>query len=860
MDDNVEEKEHISHVSDVDADFDDDIVDFDNLSEIASEEEDELTYGNNLVDVNADESEDEDKAEELSDGEDEFEVEDKSKSIDKIYKRDVETNGDKITKSKIAVKSTLNIFSDDDDDFVEVVSRRDKGSVITEIPDSRKDNSNDDEPVQMSENKRTFNHHDNKSSEAEINKKIKLDKHLNNGGPNTCQKIYNRLIDDKNKNLNDLDDLDDFQLYQQYKFYLKKYPSFLTNSYPEYDPQISRLQNKFNKLKGHFDTYTTQDLIGLDKKYYNFIRKSQILKRNFQIRNNEILTEKLNGIKLKPFSQYSSLWYHGRKYLTINHIGKVWIETNTQTPIVSIESFNKSKLRNYHFNVENFYDIAFLSEKGILLGISGYYDLIENNICVEELVRLKRKLKILFKPHNFHEYQNNSSNYGNGDGIIQKRLLEIDIEVSKSEFISCITIASNIIFIFISSGKVLKYNLVSGLAIGIEKQLPVLAAIGNNEYLFSISIRNYQTYKLSYNLISIDGEKYSESVIVRDAIFDIILNSRDYEYKKSRRKERINGEGDFKNEYLKGIFFNEINNNPCLLGNDDILYMINVNPDRGEREIENILVPVLNMGEVFNKYNEYHDDLTYIGLGMNENHLQCLVFKTPFSKFSTYEGKRARLFKNGKLSENLNRMNGVLPEFCKENNSILVNFEVIKNKNFLSYLRRGYLNSGFNEEKKIIESIEKNIEELDEDKVSKEQKLEYVRMYFEKVGHKKERIEKIVEKQKFSINDQIYEELLLQEIERKEKRSKVEGDEDEDGIREIVENKKNELINLKLSYDKSILKLFLELCQEGKLEDALEAGKSLKLEESFNAAMRIVKRLELRFLHEKMAEIQKNRI
>lgn len=355
------------------------------------------------------------------------------------------------------------------------------------------------------------------------------------------------------------------------------------------------LENYFEKLaSSKFSKYSDVDLKQLKSEYKNHYlryKKFQTAQRKLQKYRKRI--EKLQSSKFiaVPYSPGNTPWHVGRKYLTMNKYGVVWIETKTSRPIITFNTYDKSIRDSYWFNVDQVYDLCCLSRVGLVLAKSGYYLTGTNESNEQSLDRLKRFSPVLFKSH---------------DGLIKFQVL---IELLKGEYITTVSLADDTINVFLSSGMVKKFSVSSGVPTGVEKTYPTVCSIGNDKFLFNILVKDPYKYQFMYTL----KDAKSGEFLATNVHFNLPIKAN-----KVINVDNGNNKNITTQSLLKAVLFNDFGF-PCYVDNNDYLHILN--------DPQSEFQPILNLVEAFNKFNSSHNNLIYFPLSMTESNLQVIVIK-----------------------------------------------------------------------------------------------------------------------------------------------------------------------------------------------------------------------------------------
>lgn len=271
-----------------------------------------------------------------------------------------------------------------------------------------------------------------------------------------------------------------------------------------------------------------------------------------------------NKFKLKPYSQGCTQYISGRRYLTMNSIGYVSsVEQDTHSSI-TVSFFDTSVHKEYHFEDPYKYDLASLTEEGLLLAKSKDSD---------------GKAKILFKNHE-----------SNADNWVK------DIQLKSNEFLTTVSLSESNILICTSLGN-LRILTTYGLPIGLQKISPIIASATNSNYIFTISISNNN--QLIYNLQDLDG-----NFIQRDLSLPIELDN-----------------VDNSSNLFRGIFFSSYGD-PILMGQDGTLLVLS----RWRNALQARWIPILDSETSVKELGAVGKILVW-PLGLHGDQLNCILVK-----------------------------------------------------------------------------------------------------------------------------------------------------------------------------------------------------------------------------------------
>lgn len=380
----------------------------------------------------------------------------------------------------------------------------------------------------------------------------------------------------------------------------------------------------------YFDELTDYQLLSLKQQYESYylkFKRFSKIQRSLLNYQKKLTLAQDKKFEIVPFTPGCAPWNNGRKYLTINKHGVIWIETKTSTPIITFKPYDKSIKCNYRFEVQEEYDLAYLNSDGLLLARSGYYNIDDHDIDINGLRRVRRYVPLCFKSHKNSKYNNLPNNpnrdntYDANDDLDDEGdeksasgfEFNINVELWKGEFISTISMSNETINVFINSGIVKRYSCKTGFMTAIEKTYPVIASLGNDKILFNIHLKDSYSLEFLYTLKEVNG--FKERYILQNNILNISTE-------KIIENMNINGDQYSSNlttfELLRGLFFNDIGN-VCIVDNNEFLYILLDN--KGD------FSPMLNILEAFNDHNNSHDNLIYFPISLTANNLQVIIIK-----------------------------------------------------------------------------------------------------------------------------------------------------------------------------------------------------------------------------------------
>ncbi|ODV97616.1 hypothetical protein PACTADRAFT_47500 [Pachysolen tannophilus NRRL Y-2460] len=283
--------------------------------------------------------------------------------------------------------------------------------------------------------------------------------------------------------------------------------------------------------------------------------------------------------KLKPYSPGSTPWFTDRRYLTMNSVGYAWSVKQQSHSTITVSFFDRSLHKEYHFKDLFEYDLASMNENGILFAVSG----VSNAGSKKKNNAGGNIAKIMFRPH---------------DSV--NDIWEKDIPMlNNREFITSIGLSNSIIVVCTSFGIVRTFSLF-GVAMSIEKTLPVIACVSNDKYIFTITY-NINSNSFSYNVQDLDGKFFQKDTTLPVVIPSSFAN-RNY-------------------HLLKGLFFSQ-DGDPCLVAQDNTLMVLS----RWRDPLQSRWIPILDT-EAGVKTIGVGNDLKTWPLGLFKDKYNCIVIR-----------------------------------------------------------------------------------------------------------------------------------------------------------------------------------------------------------------------------------------
>lgn len=229
----------------------------------------------------------------------------------------------------------------------------------------------------------------------------------------------------------------------------------------------------------------------------------------------------------KPYSVGSTPWEGSdRRYLTITPIGCVYTVKIQSVYKVTVLFFDEEKHRKYFFDDLNGFDICSINDQGSVFATSGY----------------KKQKGFIARI----EYKDHSNGKTGETQWIR------DIALRPYEFITCVSVYGNNIFVCTNKGFVRRYNLYGRLQ-NIMMMDCVVGIMNNNNYVFTVIKRTIGSGYL-FNIQDLDGEYIQQEVGLP------LITENDF------------GE-DQCDIPVKSMFFSS-EGEPCLVRNDGILMVL----------------------------------------------------------------------------------------------------------------------------------------------------------------------------------------------------------------------------------------------------------------------------------------------
>lgn len=187
----------------------------------------------------------------------------------------------------------------------------------------------------------------------------------------------------------------------------------------------------------------------------------------------------------KPFSVGSTPWEGSdRRYLSITPIGSVYTVKIQSTYKITVLFFDEEKHRKYFFDDLVGYDLCSINDQGAVFATSGYK---------------KSKgyvARIEYKDHN--------------NGRAGETQWVREIALRPYEFITCLSVHGNYVFVCTNKGFVRKFNLY-GRLMDIMMMDCVIGIMNNNNYVFTVIKRSIESGYL-FNIQNVDGEFIQQEV------------------------------------------------------------------------------------------------------------------------------------------------------------------------------------------------------------------------------------------------------------------------------------------------------------------------------------------------------------
>lgn len=235
---------------------------------------------------------------------------------------------------------------------------------------------------------------------------------------------------------------------------------------------------------------------------------------------------------LKPYSSGSTPWHGNRRYLTICQTGVSYTVKNESSNKITVNFFDTSERRDYHFDDLNGFDLCSMDTNGCLFGTSGYQ-------------KRKQEFEAILT------YKRNSI-------IGSETLWSRKIQLRANEFITSISVGETNSFVCTSSGVIRKYTNF-GRLVDMWMSDPIISVMNNDKFIFTIVFKNGTFW---FNIQDLNGEFIQQ-----------------------------NGSLPL-NEPIKNMFFSK-DGNPCIIREEDNLMIILINW-RNERSTP-IWKPILDI-------------------------------------------------------------------------------------------------------------------------------------------------------------------------------------------------------------------------------------------------------------------------
>ncbi|KAG7761526.1 hypothetical protein KL947_000474 [Ogataea haglerorum] len=270
-----------------------------------------------------------------------------------------------------------------------------------------------------------------------------------------------------------------------------------------------------SEVTGLFDEGPEDDFI-VDDDGSGYVEKKRSLDTNQPIKHRKVVIEEPAYrplFEIQPYSPGGTPWNGNRKYLTMNSVGYAWTVKLESYNTVTVSFFDKGLHNEYHFKDLYGFNVASITEDGILLASA----------------TKSRKSTIMYKSHDQQ------------DSWIRTLLLQ------PGEFVSSVTLSRNSIYVATSLGFVRKYSLFGRIE-RIEKTAPVVACVNSEKYLFTVT---YNSGSLNFNVQDLDGKYFQ-----RNEHLPLALAG-----------------GSYSSYPLKGVFFS-LDGDPCVVGSDEYLLVL----------------------------------------------------------------------------------------------------------------------------------------------------------------------------------------------------------------------------------------------------------------------------------------------
>lgn len=182
---------------------------------------------------------------------------------------------------------------------------------------------------------------------------------------------------------------------------------------------------------------------------------------------------------IKPYSQGCTPYIGDRRYLTINSVGYVSSVKQETHHSITVSFFDTSVHREYHFDDLNGYDLASLTNEGLLLGLSG---------------KPKEDSRILFRPH---------------DNVSES--WEKVIPTKNKEVLTSVSLSDSTILVCSSSGYIRNFS-TFGIPQSIQRSSPIVASAANSSYIFTVALSSQQ--QLIYSLQDLEGRFLQRDLVL----------------------------------------------------------------------------------------------------------------------------------------------------------------------------------------------------------------------------------------------------------------------------------------------------------------------------------------------------------
>ncbi|KAH3666244.1 hypothetical protein OGAPHI_004433 [Ogataea philodendri] len=270
-----------------------------------------------------------------------------------------------------------------------------------------------------------------------------------------------------------------------------------------------------SEVTGLFDEVPEDDFI-VDDDGSGYVEKKRPMAAHQPAKHRKVVIDapvQEPSFTVQPFSPGGTPWNGNRKYLTMNSTGYAWTVKQDGYNTITVSFFDKGLHNEYHFKDLYGFNVASITEDGILLASA----------------TKSRKSTIMYKSHDQQ------------DTWLRSLLLR------PGEFVSCVSLSKTAIYVSTSLGFVRKYSLFGRIE-RIEKTAPVVACVNSDKYLFTVT---YNSGSLNFNVQDLDGKYFQ-----RNEHLPIHLSGSAY------------------SAYpLKGAFFS-LDGDPCVVGHDDFLLVL----------------------------------------------------------------------------------------------------------------------------------------------------------------------------------------------------------------------------------------------------------------------------------------------